>query len=409
MNEPLKQKSLPPGENEFRLLVDSLQDYAVAVLDPEGRITAWNTGAAMIHGFQEEEIVGSYFQRLYTSEDQAKSLPQHALRQAAADGRYEEEGWRVRKDGVLFWANALITALRDRQGRLTGFGMVTRDLTLQKREKEASRRSEHELRHQARHFEEQLIASGESLAGIIASMAHEFNNPLGIVRGFTQDILSEIGPSDPRYRALQIIDEETRRCEKIIRDVSDYASPKGAAVCSVSVAHVIEKSLERVESHLEKQRVTAVMDLQPDLPEIYADPQQLEKMFVNLYLNAIDAMPEGGTLTVKAALESRDAPGLHRGQKQEPEEKSSSPAPLPLRGGEEKGEGVLITVTDTGAGIEPENLQKIFRPFFTLKKGKSLGLGLSICERIVKSHGGWIEVESRPGHGASFRIHLPLD
>ena len=160
INERLKLKAIQQSEERFRLLVESMQDYAIFMLDPEGRVTSWNTGAEKIEGFKHEEIVGEPFARFYTSEDQANRFPEQALRYAALNGRSEQEGWRVRKDGVRFWANTVISALLDERANLVGFSVVTRDLTERKRVEEILRESEAKLRKQAQELEQQLIASG---------------------------------------------------------------------------------------------------------------------------------------------------------------------------------------------------------------------------------------------------------
>jgi two-component system, cell cycle sensor histidine kinase and response regulator CckA len=249
--------------------------------------------------------------------------------------------------------------------------------------KKALMESEEKLRQQAEELEQQLIASGRlvSLGEITASMAHEFNNPLGIVMGFTQDLMSETDPSNPHYRSLKIIDEETKRCEKIIRELLQFARPKSTDFCPIDVKQVIEKTLGLVANHLYKQQIEGITQVEENLPKIYADPQELEQVLVNLYFNAIDAMPEGGALTIGAKL-SLGAP-------QVPQE-------------------VAITVSDTGFGISPEDLPRIFQPFFTAKKKRGLGLGLPICDRIIKNHGGRIKVESQPGQGTTFEICLPV-
>jgi two-component system NtrC family sensor kinase len=212
-------------------------------------------------------------------------------------------------------------------------------------------------------------------------MAHEFNNPLGIVMGFAQDLLSETDPSSPQYRALQIIDQETRRCQKIIQELLQFARPSKTEFCPVDIKSIIEKTINLVANHLYKHKIEPATFFDDSLPKILADPQQLEQVFVNLYLNAIDAMPEGGKLKVGTEKHQRDgnAPTL------------------------------VVTVADTGFGIEASDLNKIFQPFFSAKKGRGMGLGLSISERIVRNHGGRIETESQVNKGTSFKIYLPLD
>jgi two-component system NtrC family sensor kinase len=212
-------------------------------------------------------------------------------------------------------------------------------------------------------------------------MAHEFNNPLGIIMGFVEDMLSSTDPADPNYRALQIVDEESKRCRQIVRDLMEYARPRSIEFCSTSIADVIEKTLQLVENRLYKQKVAVEKRLDPDLPRIQADSPQLEQVLVNLYLNAIDAMPEGGKLTVEARMAQTDGT-----------------APM-----------AVITVADTGFGIAEMDLPKIFQPFFTAKKRRGIGLGLPICQRIIKNHGGRLEVESQPGTGSTFKIYLPSE
>ena len=239
--------------------------------------------------------------------------------------------------------------------------------------------SEEEMRQHNRALEQQLIASGRlvSLGEITASMAHEFNNPLGVIMGFVEDLLEDTDPSSPQLQALRIIDEETKRCEKIIQDLMQFARPGDAQRRPTYIHAAIDTTLHMMESRLYKQKVILARHIQPDLPPIDADPQQLEQVLINLYLNAIDAMPEGGTLTVGAEQNSTN-------------------------------QATVIMVTDTGRGMTDDEAKKIFQPFYTANKKTGLGLGLPICERIVKNHGGRIEVESEPGKGTTFKVILPL-
>ena len=383
MNERLKLKAIQQSEERFRLLVESMQDYAIFMLDPEGRVTSWNTGAERIEGFRHEEIVGEPFGRFYTSDDRAQGLPEQALRYAGIKGRSEQEGWRVRKDGARFWANTVVSALLDERKNLVGFSVVTRDLTERKRVEEVLRESEAKLRQQAQELEQQLIASGRlvSLGVVTASMAHEFNNPLGIVMGFAQELLNESNPDSRDYQALKIIDEETRRCQRIIQELLQFARPRSADLCPTDIKQTIERTMTMVASRLYKQNIETKIVLDDALPLISADPQQLEQVLVNLLFNAIDAMPSGGNISVEAMLHSGDG---------------KTPA-------------IAIAVSDDGNGIDEADLSKVFQPFFSAKKGKGIGLGLSICERIIQNHGGTITVESKPGEGTSFKIHLPLE
>jgi PAS domain S-box-containing protein len=363
-------------------IVESSDD-AIISKTLDGIITSWNRGAERLFGYKAQEIIGKPIDLIIPPErhDEERSILAR-LRRGERIDHYETV--RVARDGRLIDLSLTISPIRDGRGRIIGASKVARDITAQKEVEE-------KLRRQAEELEQQLIASGRlvSLGEITASMAHEFNNPLGIIMGFTQDLLGETKPSSSNYQALKIIDEEAKRCQKIIRDLIDYARPKSADLCPTDIRQLVEKTISLVANRLYKQKVDSATQIEDNIPSLYADPQQLEQVLVNLYLNAIDAMPEGGKLTVGAALN----PSLEGEGK---------------RDGDGKLKGVTIWVTDTGFGIEERDLAKIFQPFFTAKKKRGLGLGLPICDRIIRNHGGRIEVESRPGQGTTFKIYLPL-
>jgi PAS domain S-box-containing protein len=344
---------------------------------------SWSDSLYAIHGVRSDQFDGTVegFTALVHPEDQG--LVSAAIQRTLdKDVPYEIEFRAVRPDGTVVWLFTSAAVLRDggRPVRMLG---ATMDITQRKHTEDALRQSEEKLRQQAQELEQQLIMSGRlvSLGEVTASMAHEFNNPLGIIMGFVEDMLSGMDRADPNYRALQIIDEESKRCRQIVKDLMEYARPRSTELCSTSMVDAIEKTLQLMDNRLYKQKVAVEKKLGADLPRIQADSQQLEQVLVNLYLNAIDAMPEGGKLIVEARIAQSD--GL---------------APL-----------ALITVGDTGFGIADTDLPKIFQPFFTAKKRRGMGLGLPICQRIVKNHGGRIEVESEPGKGTTFKIYLPLE
>jgi signal transduction histidine kinase len=242
----------------------------------------------------------------------------------------------------------------------------------------ALRQSEESLRNQAQELEQQLLASGRLVAvgELTASMAHEFNNPLGIIMGFAQGLLANMDPGDPHYNHVQIIAEEAKRCEKLVQELLEFGRPKSAEFASTDVEEIIRRTLDLVQNHAAKNHVKTTMQIDGELPRIHADAQQLQQVLLNLSLNAVDAMPKGGTLTVRAAVDGANQ--------------------------------MALTVADTGIGIDADVLPKIFQPFFTSKKRRGLGLGLPICDRIVKAHGGRIDVSGQPGQGAVFKILLPL-
>jgi PAS domain S-box-containing protein len=260
-----------------------------------------------------------------------------------------------------------------------GIGSEIGQYSERKRAEEELSRSKEKLRQQAQELEQQLIASGRlvSVGELAASMAHEFNNPLGIVLGFVQDLLGKTEPTHPSYRALQIIKEEAERCEMLVRDLLEYARPRSEEFVLTDMKELVVKTLEKTSNRVQSQNVEVIESSAANLPRLRADPRQLQQVLVNLCLNALDAMPKGGKLMVGARLSGSDT--------------------------------MTLTVADTGFGIEADTLPKIFQPFFTAKKRRGLGLGLPVCVRIVKAHGGRIDVESQAGLGTTFKVHLPLN
>lgn len=242
----------------------------------------------------------------------------------------------------------------------------------------ALRQSEENLRNQAQELERQLLASGRLVAvgELTASMAHEFNNPLGIILGFAQGLLAGMDLADPHYHHVEIIAEEARRCEKLVQELLEFGRPKNAEFALTDIEEIIRRTLDLVQPHASKNRVETAAQIVESLPRLRADAQQLQQVLLNLSLNAVDAMPKGGKLTIGATVND--------------------------------GKQITLTVADTGIGIDADVMPKIFQPFFTSKKRRGLGLGLPICDRIVKSHGGQIEVSSRPEQGTVFEIQLPL-
>jgi PAS domain S-box-containing protein len=360
-------------------IVESSDD-AIISKSLDGIITSWNAGAERLFGYAEHEVVGQPITIIIPPEmrDEEKFILERLRRGERID---HFETVRMAKDGRKLDISLTVSPVRDGVGRIIGASKVARDITAQKQVEQALLESEHRLRRQAEELEQQLIASGRlvSLGEITASMAHEFNNPLGIIMGFAQDLLSEKKPSSPDYQALKIIHAETKRCEQLIRDLLQYARPRAADFGPTHLRELIEETVQLVSNHLYKQKIAAAIHIDENLPDIHADPQQLQQVLLNLYLNAIDAMPDGGKLTVGASL-GRGAAGE-----------------------------VVIVVNDTGLGIASEDLPKVFQPFFSVKKRRGLGLGLSICDRIIRNHGGKIEVESRPHQGTTFRIYLPME
>jgi PAS domain S-box-containing protein len=252
-------------------------------------------------------------------------------------------------------------------------------------------RVEQKLRDVTKKLEEKLIVSDRliSFGELAASIAHEFNNPLQIILGFTQDMIDDRTASQSHQHSLKIVVQETVRCKEIIKSLLDLARPSTADLVLAAVEYTIDDSLKVCLPYLEKSKVKVETVIPPGLPHIYADPQQLRQVIINLCFNAAEAMPNGGVLTIRAVTSSR--------QELPADRKEGS-------GGRE----LIIAVTDTGTGIDAETKANIFRPFYSTKKSKGMGLGLFICERIMETHKGRISVESAPGSGATFYLHFPL-
>ncbi|HTM09546.1 MAG TPA: ATP-binding protein, partial [Verrucomicrobiae bacterium] len=225
--------------------------------------------------------------------------------------------------------------------------------------------------------EQQLIASDRlvSVGELAASIAHEFNNPLQIIMGFAQELLDE-EKSGPRYDGLKIIEAETVRCRELIRNLMNFARPQSAKPEATEVEPIIGNAVRLAWHYLMKSKVQIKTEAAPLLPAIRVDGNQLQQVLINLLFNAAEAMPEGGEVNIRAAVS-----GDHT---------------------------IVISVADTGVGIPASALPHIFRPFFTTKQKKGMGLGLSICERIVRGHGGRMGVESAPGQGTTFHLHFPI-
>lgn len=287
-------------------------------------------------------------------------------------------------NGKYRWFIGRTQPVRDAQGQILKWFCAWTDIDGLIRAEGVLRATAQRYRKVAKEREEQLIASDRlvSVGELAASLAHEFNNPLQIITGFTQDLLTETKASDSRHQSLKIIEEAAGRCKKTISELLDLARPAPASKQIIDFAGVIRKSIDLISVHLKQGGVEIEVEIAPGLPQIYADPQQLEQVLLNLFFNAREAMSSGGTLTIRAAVRSMD-----RATSSDNE--------------------IMIEVSDTGTGIDADDLPHIFRPFFTTKKGGGMGLGLSVCESIIKNHDGSIAIESTRGEGTTFFVYLP--
>ena len=365
---------LRESEQRFRMLVQGVRDYAIYMLDPDGRVTNWNAGAEAIKGYTADEIVGQHFSRFYTEADRSAGEPERALAAARRDGRFEKEALRVRKNGETFWAHVVIEAIRDETGALTGFAKVTRDITDRKR-------AEAELE-----ANKEALAQGQKLEAIgrlTGGVAHDFNNLLTVIRS-SADLLRRPGLSDEkRARYVDAIAETAERAATLTGQLLAFARRQPLQPERFGVADRVRGMIELIGSTI-GAAIRLDLDLDAALGWVEADPSQFETAILNLVVNARDAMPGGGTLTIAA----RNIDGL--------------------RGPALTGPFVAVEVADTGSGIDPELLGRVFEPFFTTKPvDKGTGLGLSQVYGFAKQSGGEVDVESAPGEGARFTLYLP--
>ena len=363
------ERQLFESEQRFRMLVQGVRDYAIYMLDTQGRVTNWNTGAANIKGYSEAEIVGQHFSRFYTPEDQARGEPERALETAVREGKYENEAWRVRKDGTRFWASVVLDPIYDRHGELVGFAKVTRDITERRQAN-----LELEEARAALAQSQKLQALGELTGGI----AHDFNNLMTVIRG-SADLLRRVNLGEgKRERYLQAIIETADRAADLTSQLLAF-SRRQALRPEVIDINVRLDALGEVLSRTLDGQVTVELDLAPDLWPIEVDATQLETALLNAAFNARDAMPEGGRLTISA----RNMPS-------------------------DDGDCISIALTDTGQGMPEDVVSRAFEPFFTTKPvGKGTGLGLSQIHGFAAQSGGKAEIESAPGEGTTIWILLP--
>jgi PAS domain S-box-containing protein len=368
-----QEQILFESERSFRLLVEGVADYALYMLDPEGIVTSWNIGGQRIKGYLPQEIVGQHFSRFYTPSDQTNGKPARALGIAREHGRYEEEGWRVRKDGSFFWASVVIDAIKE-DGRLIGFAKITRDIT---ERREAAIKLE---RMQKQLAESQKL---DALGQLTGGVAHDFNNLLMVVGGSAQ-VLKKYADDEKSRRAVEAIESAARRGAALTSQLLTFARRQNVNLQTVRLKERIE-AVRDVLSTGVGGTVQLTIDLKDDVWPIKVDISELETALVNLVINARDAMPDGGTIRISAENVRLDDEA-------------------------HTGDFVAIRVCDTGAGIPPDVLQKVFDPFFTTKPvGKGTGLGLSQVHGFAYQAGGLVTLASELGQGTSVTISLPRD
>ena len=361
-------------ERHYEMLVQAVFDYAIYMLDPAGYVVSWNAGAARIKGYEAGEAIGLHLSVFYTDEDRRINKPRHLLDRALRDGRAQDEGWRLRKDGTRFWALVVIDVIRNEQGEIIGLAKVTRDITDRR---EAEERYD-ALRAQL--FQAQKL---EALGQLSGGMAHDFNNLLTIILSAAK-LASRTDDPARLASLLDNIQAAGERGAQMTRNLLTFARCEPKPSRLVDLNQLLAAATSFITQAL-PQTMTIEMQVDDGLHPVQLDPSELDMALLNLILNARDAMGSRGTIVLQAGNRrlAGEVDGLH-------------------------GEFVMIAVVDQGSGIDPAILPRLFEPFFTTKGiGKGTGLGLSQVYGFARQAGGCVQVESSLGRGATLKLYLP--
>ena len=375
-----RTEQLRQSEERFRLLVSDVQDYAIIMLDENGIVRSWNRGAQRLKGYSAVEIIGQHFSKFYSQAEIDDKKPERQLAAAVRDGRVEDEGWRVRKDGSQFWANVVITALRDAEGNLRGFAKVTRDMTAQRSAEQAR---EALLREQvARAEAEKANRIKDEFLSIVS---HELRTPLTPIVGWTRILLKSEMERSELVKGLTVIDRNAKAQVRLIDDLLDVSRIISGKIKlefkTISLCPVIEAAMDAVRPAADARQIKMLFVLEDSVGPVWADPMRLQQIVWNFLTNSVKFTPSGGRIEIR------------------------------LRRTDGKAH---MEVTDNGEGIEPEYLPHVFERFSqfdstTTRKFGGLGIGLSIVKQLVELHGGsvWASSAGR-GKGATFTLELPL-
>ena len=371
------EQALRESEERMRLLIQSVKDYAIFMLDAEGRVATWNDGARHIKGYSKEEIVGKHFSVFYPPETVATGFPQLELEVAAREGRFEDEGWRVRKDGSLFWANVVITALRDTTGTLVGYAKVTRDLT---ERRQAQEREVADARRVA-----EMEAANRTKAEFLTAVSHELRTPLNAIGGYAELLALELpGQLNEKQRQyITRIRSGQQLLLSLVNDLLNYARVEAGHLDydlgPVQMEQLIDELVAMIQPQADAKRIALeTSECNGDMLA-WADAPRVQQILLNLLTNGIKFTPEGGRIRVSCV---------------------------------DTQELIEISVADTGPGIPAEDQKSIFEPFVQL--GRSLttshdgvGLGLAISRELARAMVGDLTVASEQGAGATFTLTLP--
>jgi PAS domain S-box-containing protein len=368
-------EALRQSEQRFRLLVQSVRDYGIFMLDPAGHVMSWNDGAERMEGYTAHEILGQHFSKFYPPEDLAWDKPGMEIEVAAREGRFEDEGWRIRKDGSRFWANVVITAIHEPSGRLAGFTKVTRDLS---ERRAAELRAIDDARRVAL-----AEAANKAKADFLASMSHELRTPLNAIGGYTDLLLAGVTGhlTDLQCDYVERVRRSQRHLLAIINDLLNFSRIEAGRVTyemgPVSLRDVIVSVTTMIEAQASQRGLVLAVELQEDI-EAYADRSKVEQVILNLLSNAIKFTERGGKITVAHFT---------------------------------NGEFAGIRVIDTGIGMPTEKLESIFEPFVQIGRTltaphEGVGLGLAISRDLARAMGGDLTVTSAPDAGSVFELML---
>ena len=369
--------ALVASEQQFRLLVQGVVDYAIYMLSPEGVVTNWNAGARRIKGYESADIVGRHFSQFYTEEERAKGVPARALEEARSKGRYEAEGLRVRKDQTTFWAHVVIDAIRSDTGELIGFAKITRDITERRKTEQSLEQARAEL------FQSQKM---EAMGQLTGGVAHDFNNLLSIISSGVQ-ILARQSPTPAQQSIIDSIGRAVDRGSALTQQLLAFARQQPLAPDSFEINKVVQ-GFEPVLQRAVPSSIALRTTLAAAACWVHVDEARLEAALLNLVVNARDAMPEGGAIDVSTTRLHAAAGALGE---------------LPA------GDYVRISVADSGHGMESAVLARVFEPFYTTKQiGKGTGLGLSQVQGFILQSGGHVAIDSVPGQGTRVDLILPV-
>ena len=370
------QEALLESERRFRLFVDGVRDYAIYMLDPEGRVINWNSGAQRAHQYTAEEIIGEHYRVVFTAEDQEQGEPEKALAIAQASGKHEAEGWRLRKDGTRFWASFVIDKICNQRGDLLGFAKITRDIS----ERRDAQKSLDEAREQL--FQSQKL---EAIGQLTGGVAHDFNNLLAAILSGISLVERLVATKDDKLKhLLETMRQATQRGHGLTRQLLTFSRRQPLRPEVIDLGKRLRETLELLDRLL-SGNIKMSIHIADNLFPIEVDPAEFELAVLNVCLNARDAMPRGGTLTVQAKNEARrnDDSGLSE-------------------------RFVAIGFTDTGIGIPDAIRKRVFEPFFTTKEvGKGSGLGLSQAYGFAQGSGGTVDIMSEVGKGTTVTFRFP--